>query len=223
VFDAVGTVIHPEPPAAQVYAEVGRRFGSWLTPDEIAPRFVTAFAREEAEDRANSFRTSEERECERWRHIVGAVLDDVTDPETCFQELFAHFSRPHAWACDPYAAATIRELAERGYVLGMASNYDRRLRSVVAGLKALQSLQHLAISSEIGWRKPAREFFTHLCQTIGLPADRILLVGDDWENDYEGARAAGLHAVLLDAKRKYHEKTTARIMRLNDLLKMQIL
>src|SRR5207302_1039003 len=44
-FDAVGTLIHPEPPAGAVYAEVGRRHGSRLTAAEIARRFAAAFRR----------------------------------------------------------------------------------------------------------------------------------------------------------------------------------
>src|SRR5207245_9118818 len=125
----------------------------------ITPRFIAAFAREEAIDYANRLRTSETREIERWRRIVGQVLDDVTDSDSCFRELFEHFSRPESWRCDPDAAATINILARHGYALGMASNYDQRLRSVVAGLTALRPLQHLVISSAVGWRKPATQFF----------------------------------------------------------------
>jgi FMN phosphatase YigB (HAD superfamily) len=34
-----------------------------------------------------------------------------------------------------------------------------------------------------------------------VPAAEVLLVGDDRVNDYEGARAAGLRAVLVDPTR----------------------
>jgi putative hydrolase of the HAD superfamily len=196
-FDAVGTLIHPEPPAPAVYVAVARSLGSRLTETEIAVRFRAAFAREEALDLANGLRTSEERERRRWRHIVAAVLPDVCDGERCFEELFAHFARPDAWRCDPQAAAVVAELERRGYVLGMASNYDSRLRAVAGGLPELRPLRHLVISSEVGWRKPAPEFFAALCQRTGLSPDEILLVGDDRVNDYEGATAAGLRAVLV--------------------------
>ena len=45
VFDAVGTLIHPNPPAAAVYYEVGRRHGSRLTQDVVARNFVSALKR----------------------------------------------------------------------------------------------------------------------------------------------------------------------------------
>src|SRR5438132_1602800 len=91
-FDAVGTLIYPEPNAADVYTAVGRRYGSRLTTEVIAPRFRSAFQAEEALDLRNDLRTYEAREVLRWRRIVAAVLDDVSDAEACFRELFEHFS-----------------------------------------------------------------------------------------------------------------------------------
>lgn len=217
-FDAVGTLIYPEPNAADVYTAVGRRFGSRRTTEVIAPRFRIAFQAEEALDRQNELRTDEDREVQRWRRIVAAVLDDVSDAAACFQELFAHFSRPQAWACLPDVAVTLLELARRGYTLGLASNYDQRLRSVAAGLAPLQLLQHLIISSEVGWRKPAPGFFDALSRSVKLSASQILLVGDDWDNDYKGARAAGLEAVLFDPSNKAASTPATRITRLSDLL-----
>src|SRR5262245_54780253 len=96
-FDAVGTLLFPEPSAAVVYADVGRRFGSRLDVEEIARRFRAAFHEEEQIDVADDLRTSEEREERRWRRIVKRVLDDVSDGEQCFRRLYDHFARPDAW------------------------------------------------------------------------------------------------------------------------------
>src|SRR5262249_47928715 len=158
-FDAVGTLIHPEPPAPEVYQAVGQRYGSAVPSGDIRRRFSAAFQQEDAQDRAADWQTSEAREVERWRRIVAGVLDDVSDPVACFRELFDHFSRAEAWQCDPDAELVLQQLAARGYQLGMASNYDKRLRGVAAGLPALREIQHLVISSEVGWRKPAGQFF----------------------------------------------------------------
>jgi putative hydrolase of the HAD superfamily len=197
-FDAVGTLIHPDPPAPVAYARIGGGFGSRITPETIRERFQVAFQREEQKDRAVALRTSEQREIERWRSIVYAVFDDVTDKEECFADLFAHFGRPEHWRCDANADVVLRELAQRGYRLGMASNYDQRLRTVVAGLPALKPLRELVISSEVGWRKPAPVFFEALIRAADMPASNILYVGDDFGNDYEGARAVAMRAVLFD-------------------------
>ena len=130
VFDAVGTLLYPEPAAAQVYAEVGRRLGTRHTAEEIALRFADAFGREDDVDARSGLQTSEARELRRWANIVARVLDDVSDPVRCFHTLYQHFAAPSAWRCNPDAEAIIQELSARGLRLGMASNYDQRLRSV---------------------------------------------------------------------------------------------
>ncbi|HMF13428.1 MAG TPA: HAD-IA family hydrolase [Gemmataceae bacterium] len=215
-FDAVGTLIHPEPSAPTVYAEIGRRHGSRLDEATIATRFRSAFQREEAVDHAADWRTSEAREVERWRRIVGEVLSDASHPEACFQALFEHFGRPHAWRAEPEAESLLAVLKQRGFALGIASNYDHRLRTVAAGMPLFSSVEHWAISSEIGWRKPAPEFFVAICARAQQPAARVLVVGDDRENDYEGARASGLGAVLIDPESRF--PGTVSIARLRDLL-----
>src|SRR5436190_24389803 len=125
-FDAVGTLIHPEPAAGLVYAAVGRARGSRLTPTEISRRFRTAFAREEQVDQERGLQTDERRETERWQRIVATVLDDVADIGGCFEELFEHFARPESWRCEKDAARVLAELTGKGIIVGMASNYDRR-------------------------------------------------------------------------------------------------
>lgn len=219
-FDAVGTLLHPDPAAGAVYAQVGRRHGSRLAGAEIAQRFRREFLRQEAFDQASGLRTSEARERARWRAIVGAVLDDVRDPDACFAELYHHFGRPEAWRCESGAGAVLEALATRGYVLGLASNYDHRLRSVAAGLPELcPVVPHLVISSEVGWRKPAAPFFAAAAARMGQSPEHMLLVGDDRVNDFEGARAAGWRALLFDPQGEA-PAIGARVPGLTDLLEV---
>jgi putative hydrolase of the HAD superfamily len=217
-FDAVGTLLHPEPSAPAVYATVGRRFGSRLDESIIATRFRAAFRRQEEMDHANGLRTDEGREVARWRAIVREVLDDVTDAEACFAELYAHFARADAWRCVPETAEVLETLAARGHVLGIASNFDHRLRGLVEYLPALRAVRQLVISSEVGWRKPAQEFFAEMCRQAGSTPEQILYVGDDLINDYRGARTAGMRTVLLAPHGCAVVPVEARIEYLRDLL-----
>lgn len=199
-FDAVGTLLHPEPSAAQVYAEVGKRFGSRLEAPMIRRAFGVAFSRQEQLDREQGWRTSEARERQRWQAIVAEVLPDVTDPAGCFAELYDHFQRPSQWRVDEGARPVIGELLERGIAVGIASNFDERLRKVLAGWSVFDRLNHVVISSEVGWRKPAPQFFEAVARSVGCEPRDIVFVGDDPINDYEGARAAGMEAILLGAR-----------------------
>ena len=217
-FDAVGTLLHPQPPAPVVYAAVGRRFGSRLDEAGIAQRFRAAFRRQEQADHSIGLRTSEEREWMRWRAIVAEVLDDVSDPEGCFAELHAQFARPDAWRCEPHTSHVLETLSVRGHRLGVASNFDARLRRVVEGLSDLRLVRQLVISSEIGWRKPAPSFFAEMCQRVDSPPGRIVYVGDDENNDYAGGRAFGLQVVLLDPTRRARVAPEDVITSLTELL-----
>jgi putative hydrolase of the HAD superfamily len=202
-----------------VYAEVGQRFGSQFDPTTIASRFRIAFARQEQHDQEAGLRTREERERARWQAIVGEVLHDVKEANACFQALYQYFAQPAAWRCDADAATVLPALARREYRLGLASNFDHRLRGLLAGIPALQSaITHVVISSEVGWRKPAPEFFARLCSQAGMSPEQVLLVGDDMANDWTGARAAGMQALLLDPRRRSTVEESARIERLADLL-----
>lgn len=217
-FDAVGTLLFPDPVAAVAYAEVARRYGLVVQPEELLPRFVAAFRAEEEADRRAGWATDERREEARWRRIVADSLPGVADPDACFRELFDHFARPGGWRVNPDAVALILRLRERGLTLGIASNFDARLWSVLAGFPELASLRdRVVVSAAVGHRKPSPLFFAEVVRVAGLDPSEVLLVGDDRGNDYEGASAAGLAAVLLDPRDR-HPDVPHRVRSLADLL-----
>lgn len=196
-FDAVGTVLFPSPTASTVYVEVARRHGFTLDPQTVRERLWYQFRVEEGRDREQGWLTSEAREEARWRAVVSAAIDGAT--EELFRELYRHFAQPHAWTVPPAAAECISRLHRQGVKLGLASNYDSRLASVLEGTPALHPLRdRLVISSLVGWRKPARSFFDEVIRVAGCDPAEVVFVGDDVENDFQGATAAGLRAVLLD-------------------------
>ena len=223
VFDAVGTLIRMEPSPADVYAEFAARFGSRLDADEIRRRFGVAFAAQEHIDAERRHRTDEERELERWQQIVGEVIDDCGDQQGLFQALYDHFAMPSAWRCDPDASRVLASLKHRGFVVGMASNFDHRLRPIAAGLPDLAGLDRLWVSSEIGWKKPAGGFFHEVSRTLEMESGHILFVGDDMVNDYTGASKAGMPALLLDPRGRSGLSDQGRIGRLTELLTLDLL
>lgn len=200
-FDAVGTLLFPNPSALVVYADVARAMGLELAPAEVRTRFLTAYRNQEAADRLAGWVTSEERERERWRVIVCETLHGVADPDACFLELYEHFSKPAAWQVCPHAEGVLSRLSERGLIVGMGSNYDARLWSVLDGFPELAPLrERTVVSAAVGYRKPAGEFFREVARVAGCEPGQIAFVGDDFDNDYNGAIAAGLNAILLDPR-----------------------
>ena len=221
VFDAVGTLIHCNPSVGGIYAEFGQQFGSRQDAVSIKQRFAQAFAKQDQLDVLAGQRTSEERERRRWREIVAEVLDDVADPEACFSKLYDAFALPDYWHCTPGTATILATLRRRGFPLVLASNFDQRLRGLFASLPELHAIEHLVISSEIGWRKPGQDFFRHVADRLALPPAEMLYVGDDRVNDYDGAKNLGMPAKLLDVARKHLDLGADRIASLGELLELE--
>lgn len=103
------------------------------------------------------------------------------------------------WSAAPAdAAPVLDELSSRGFRVGCVSN----ARGQVAGLLADAGLAHrlacIVDSSVVGVEKPDPRIFRIGCERLGSAPDETLYVGDLPCLDVEGARAAGLHAVLLD-------------------------
>lgn len=202
VFDAVGTLIEPSPPVADVYRAAAARQGVALEPEVIRDRFRRHFRDDDLDEMAGPMVTDEASELRRWRRIVGGVLPEVPEPGRAFEELWGHFARPGAWRCFPDVAGSVRRLSDAGFPVRVASNFDGRLRGVVAGLPEIAGLgESLFISSEVGFRKPHPEFYRAVCVALGLPPGQVLFVGDDPENDVEGPNRAGLRAARLDRSR----------------------
>ena len=230
-FDAVGTLIHPEPSVSRTYCEIGRKFGSRQSPAEISQRFKRAYQHWEQSDgtvaksspgktvvrpavggrnaapAATQGQTSELQERDRWRHIVTEVLDDVTDPAACFEELFTHFGLPRAWRCFDDVASTLQELRQRGLDVVIASNYDARLHPVCDGLPELADVSCRVISAAVGYRKPSGRFFEALLSATNREPHEVLMVGDDLHNDITGAVAAGLPALWLRRNGDVHSSS----------------
>jgi putative hydrolase of the HAD superfamily len=201
VFDAVGTLIEPDPPVAVAYASAARRQGVTLDWEIVRSRFRQAFSTAEVEDAQGAQATDETREVRRWRRIVAEVLPEVSDPERAFAELWDHFGQAAAWRTFDDVGPTLQALKTARLATCIGSNFDGRLRSVVAGLDDLSGLvDALVISSEVGWRKPHPAFYAAICRKLVLKPAHVLFVGDDRENDLEGPRMAGMKALLIDRR-----------------------
>jgi putative hydrolase of the HAD superfamily len=202
-FDAVGTLIFPRLPVAEAYAQAGRKFGHDLSGESIQYRFRIAFQAEEKKDAEADWVASEERELRRWQSIVGSVFQ--VENERLFHYLWERFARSTAWRLAPDAGEVLEKLSRKGLLLGLASNFDRRLHPVVEGFPELAPLQVKLISSEVGYRKPSPRFFRAVLDAARCEPRQILFVGDDRLNDYDAAIAAGMHAVLFDQRQRLRD------------------
>jgi len=190
-FDVGGTLIKPWPSVGHVYAEVAARYcGRSFDEALLNRRFHSAWKAHGVFDYT----------VEDWSTIVDetfAGLIPVKPSQTFFPELYERFSRADAWRTYDDVRPALAALAENGIRLGVISNWDDRLRPLLASLGLAAHFETIIVSCEIGVSKPSLVPFHAAAKAFGLPVERILHVGDSVEVDIGGAVTAGFQAVQI--------------------------
>ena len=93
---------------------------------------------------------------------------------------------------------TLSELKSRGLYLSIVSNIDDDYLVPLVERSGLASLlDHWTSSEEAQSCKPHARFFEVALEKAGCTADEVLFVGDSPEHDIDGAKSAGMRAVLI--------------------------
>ena len=194
LFDAVKTLIDPNPRVVTTYQTVAAELGQLISEEDLLPRFAIAFTTVTFyRNRATGGATNEELEMEFWRCVVENVFEDypTVDAEAAFERLWQHFAEAKHWRLFDDVLPTLTELRRRGYRLGIASNFDSRLIGICKNLPPLDQIEDLFVSSRVGWVKPADGFYAEVQRTTGIDPARILMVGDHQENDVTAPQRHG--------------------------------
>ncbi|PQO40185.1 haloacid dehalogenase [Blastopirellula marina] len=201
LFDAVGTLIYPYPSVAAVYQAAGVAKGCDLPIETVRTRFHEALRLYAV---SPDLRSDETLERERWGRIVDHVFAESDKTDEILDRLWNHFAKCDNWSVYKDALPVLETLS-RTYRVGLASNFDRRLRTVAGHWPCLSDAM-VFVSSEVGWAKPSPHYFAAIAQVLQLQPHQILLVGDDARNDYHGATAAGYQALFLTRDGKQPEE-----------------
>lgn len=127
---------------------------------------------------------------------------------------------PSSLAVFPDVPGTIERLRAAGYRLAVVSNWQCGLSHFCVELGIRDLFEHVVASAEVGYAKPRREIFDEACRRLAVAPDRVLHVGDTLEHDVEGARAAGMRAVLITRQDQRGEPPGTAIRGLDGLLPM---
>jgi len=114
-------------------------------------------------------------------------------------------------------AEALAELRAAGYTLGVVSNADGRVETFLANAGLLASLDFVIDSARVGFDKPDPRIFAVACARAGVHPAEALHVGDVYEVDVLGARAAGVTPVLFDPDDLRPDADCLRIRSISEL------
>ncbi len=202
-FDAAGTLFDVRGSVGEIYARFAARYGKHVAAEDVQHEFGQQFRRQPPMAFARELPHAERLRMEQnwWRDLVRAVFarwGEFPQFEDYFEEIFEFFRRAEAWEVFADTAPTLTQLKAQGYRIGLISNFDTRLYDLLEGLQLRTYFDAVYVSTEVGAAKPDAEIFRFALQQNGLAPAQALHVGDRWQEDVEGARAAGLRAVWLN-------------------------
>jgi len=196
----------------EVYARELAADGARFTAEDLAAALSRAWADVRAKAAGDRY-GGVSGEPQFWRAFLDAVrasLDGRPVSAEAFGRLASHFRDPAAWAVYPDVPSTLDRLERAGFSLAVVSNWDSHLPALLADLGLAGRFQAVLVSAIERIGKPEPEIFRRACQRLAVEPAAALHVGDSPREDYEGARRAGLEALLLDRSGRY-EATADRI------------
>ena len=191
LFDAFGTLIELDRPAARLQAAARMRLGSEISHEQAAEAMraeLTHYAAHCSAARDQTTLLHLQREC------AAIVLDRLVeaDDATALAVLWDAI----AFRAFPDAAGALRMVRERGLATAVVSNGDCSLPGALrsAGIE----VGVVVDSATGGAAKPDPAIFKLALRRLEVDAAAALHVGDVPELDGEGARAAGIDVVIVD-------------------------
>ena len=161
-----------------------------------------------------------------WFPLMHASKLDEKFDKTLRQELFAlaeqlsedflHLTTAH-FSLLPGTEDLVRYLA-RKYPLTIVTNgfievqYEKFEKS---GLR--DCFAHVVLSEEVGCQKPNPRIFEEALRLNGLQADEVVMVGDSWYSDIQGAINAGIDQIWVTEQQTEESKSTYIVKSLEEI------
>jgi putative hydrolase of the HAD superfamily len=201
-FDVGNTLFKPYPSMEAICRHVLEQYGYSVTDEEIragmreADRFY-----DERYWSDDSFWSNEEDASAMWSELYERALSAMgVDGDRHFigRAIYDYFGHGDRWRTYPDVVPVFDILKQRGYRMGLISNWDSRLAKLCFDMGLDRYLDSVLSSASVGYIKPDPDMFGAACRRLNVAPDRAVHVGDQYFADIIGARVAGLHPVMID-------------------------
>lgn len=141
-----------------------------------------------------------------WHQQIFAGLNIPYDSEMA-RQLNQHFMIGFIGHTKPIpGAADILKKLKSKYVLGLVSNSMAENTIIDLGRTGLtEYFNTITISSRVGYYKPHPVIYQTAVRSLGLTAEEICFIGDNWEEDVVGPTQQGMQAIWVKPPRKQQE------------------
>ena len=147
---------------------------------------------------------------------AGVARSDATD--AALADLHVFHTTNNLWELVPDGIPQVlAALTDAGLRLVVVSNANGTLRSHFRRLALERYFVAILDSHEEGVEKPDPRLFEIALARSGATPATTIHVGDLYEVDVVGARAAGIRGVLLDERRLYEDADCPRVQSLHEL------
>ncbi|CAH0401857.1 unnamed protein product [Chilo suppressalis] len=203
-FDVTNTLLNFRMPAWQFYTLIARDHGFIGNEEFVKGRFKDSY--KVMLDKYPNFGRSKITWEEWWTEVIKKTFEGQLPPSANIfkiaDKLINEFKTANCWCVAPAGVRLLCELQIQQKTLGVISNFDPRLNQILRSVKLWDNFDFVLNSYQVGYSKPDKRIFDHAleqCKFLVRPSE-ALHIGDDVNKDYEGAKAAGWHAILISNK-----------------------
>ncbi|KAM9256660.1 haloacid dehalogenase-like hydrolase domain-containing protein 3 [Cariama cristata] len=202
-WDVKNTLLRLRQPVGESYAAEAWAHGVRVEPEALSRSFREAYGAQSR--RFPNYGRGQGLSSQQWWvdvvkqtfRLSGVHEDRVLT--LIAENLYRDFCSARNWEVLPGASETLSQCCQRGFRMGVVSNFDNRLENILSQCNLRHHFEFILTSEDVGFAKPDGRIFEKALRLSGVPPELAAHVGDDYTRDYKAARAMGMHGFLLRA------------------------
>ncbi|MBJ8055386.1 HAD-IA family hydrolase [Bacillus cereus] len=135
------------------------------------------------------------------------LKESFVNPHQKSYELISYIQSPNAWTLINGAKDILIYLKNKGFIIGVVSNWDSGLENVLQEKGLCEYFDIIVSSAEVGYEKPDCRIFYEVYKKLAqthpqIDIDQVYMIGDSFENDVYPSIHMGFNAILISNNNK---------------------
>lgn len=207
-FDAGFTLLHPNPSIAEICQEVCAKLGLHVHLEAlqtsikaIESQFFQAKPLRHVWDHEASIRNLW---LDFYTSLLRPVIEEKNEPLLLklAQQLIEEFGYHTRWQLYEDVLPTLELLHQRGYTMGVISDWGIALHTILRQHNLLQYFDCTVASASVRWAKPSPTLYETALERSNSIPEFSIHVGDSYVHDVLGARSVGITPIFLDRSKQ---------------------